>query len=59
MADALGCARRRHQTKAVDVFTAWELVAIPLVGVADAVAAALLPGRWAARTRLVEVLHAE
>lgn len=41
------------------VFAVWELVAIPLVGVADAVATALLPGRWAARTRVAEVLHPE
>ena len=41
------------------VFAAWELIAIPLVGVAVAVAAALIPGRWAARTNVVEVLHAE
>jgi hypothetical protein len=34
-----------------EVFTAWELVAIPLAGVAVAVAAALIPGRWAARTK--------
>jgi len=31
----------------------------PLAGVAVAVAAALIPGRWAARTNVVEVLHAE
>jgi putative ABC transport system permease protein len=42
-----------------DVFAAWELVAIPLVGVAVAVAAALIPARWAARTNAVEVLRAE
>lgn len=41
------------------VFAASELMAMPLFGVAVAVAAALLPGRWAARTRVVEVLHAE
>ena len=41
------------------VFAAWELAAIPLVGVVVAVAAALVPGRWAARTNVVEVLHAE
>lgn len=41
------------------VFAAWELVAIALVGVAVAVAAALIPGRWAARTNVIEVLHAE
>jgi putative ABC transport system permease protein len=42
-----------------NVFAPWELVAIPLAGVAVAVAAALIPGRWAARTNVVEVLHAE
>jgi putative ABC transport system permease protein len=41
------------------VFAAWELVAIPLAGVAVAVAAALLPGRWAARQPVAEVLRAE
>jgi putative ABC transport system permease protein len=42
-----------------EVFAAWELLAIALASVAVAVAAALLPGRWAARTRVMEVLHAE
>jgi putative ABC transport system permease protein len=42
-----------------DVFATWELVAIPLTGVLLAVAAAVIPGRWAARTNVVEVLHAE
>ena len=42
-----------------DVFGAWELVAIPLGGMAVAIGAALIPGRWAARTNVVEVLHAE
>jgi putative ABC transport system permease protein len=42
-----------------DVFGIWELIAIPIAGVAVAVAAALIPGRWAARTNVVEVLHAE
>jgi len=42
-----------------DVFAPWELVAIPLGGVMVAVAAAVIPGRWAARTNVVEVLHAE
>jgi putative ABC transport system permease protein len=41
------------------VFGPIELVVIPLLGVAVAVAAALIPGRWAARTNVVEVLHAE
>jgi len=41
------------------VFNPVELVLIPLLGVAVAVVAALIPGRWAARTNVVEVLHAE
>jgi len=41
------------------VFNPIELVLIPLLGVAVAVVAALIPGRWAARTNVVEVLHAE
>lgn len=40
-------------------FAPWELVGIPLAGVAVAVAAALIPGRWAARVNVVEALHAE
>jgi len=42
-----------------EVFGVWELLAISVAGVAVAVAAALLPGRWAARTSVIEVLHAE
>jgi putative ABC transport system permease protein len=42
-----------------DVFATWELIAIPLAGVVVAVAAATIPGRWSARTNVVEVLHAE
>jgi hypothetical protein len=42
-----------------DVFTTWELIAIPIVGVAVAIAAATIPGRWAAGANVVEVLHAE
>jgi putative ABC transport system permease protein len=42
-----------------DVFGTWELFAIPIGGVILAVAAAVIPGRWAARTNVVEVLHAE
>ena len=41
------------------VFNPYELVLIPLLGVGVAIAAALIPGRWAARTNVVEVLHAE
>jgi len=44
---------------AYNVFGAWELIAIPLTGVVVAIAAAMIPGRWAARTNVVEVLHAE
>ena len=42
-----------------DVFATWELIVIPVMGVLVAVAAAAIPGRWAARTNVVEVLHAE
>ena len=42
-----------------EVLPAWELLAIPLAAVAIAVAAALIPGRWAARTNVVVALHAE
>jgi putative ABC transport system permease protein len=42
-----------------NLLASWELVAIPLAGVVVAVVAAVIPGRWAARTRIVEVLHAE
>jgi putative ABC transport system permease protein len=41
------------------VFNPFELMAIPLLGVAVAVVASLLPGRWAARANVIEVLHAE
>ena len=41
------------------VFNPFELVVIPLLGVAVAALAALIPGRWAARTNVVEVLHSE
>src|SRR5260370_10827808 len=44
---------------AYTVFSPLELVLIPLLGVAVAIAAALIPGRWAARTNVVEVLHPE
>ncbi|MBV8194291.1 MAG: FtsX-like permease family protein [Candidatus Dormibacteraeota bacterium] len=40
-------------------FALWELVAILLVAVALAVAAAMIPARWAARTNVIEALHAE
>jgi putative ABC transport system permease protein len=41
------------------VFSPLELGLIPLLGVVVAMAAALIPGRWAARTNVVEVLHSE
>ncbi len=44
---------------AYGVFSPLELVLTPLLGVVVAIAAALIPGRWAARTNVVEVLHAE
>jgi putative ABC transport system permease protein len=44
---------------AYDVFNPFELALIPLLGVMVAVGAALIPGRWAARTNVVEVLHSE
>jgi putative ABC transport system permease protein len=40
-------------------FSPVELLGILLLGVVVAVGAALIPGRWAARTNVVEVLHAE
>ena len=40
-------------------FVFWQLIAIPLAGLVVAVAAAMVPGRWAARTNVIEVLHAE
>ena len=42
-----------------EVFSFWELAVIPVAGLAVAVAGALIPGRWAARTRVVAALHAE
>ena len=42
-----------------EVFAPWELLTIPQAGVAVAIAAALVPGGWAARTNVIEVLHAE
>jgi putative ABC transport system permease protein len=40
-------------------FAPWQLIVIPLGGVLVAVVAAVIPGRWAARTNVVQVLHAE
>ena len=44
---------------AYGAFEPWQLIVIPVGGVVVAVVAALVPGRWAARTNVVEVLHAE
>ena len=44
---------------AYGVFNPFELALIPILGVVVAIVAALIPGRWAARTNVVEVLHAE
>jgi putative ABC transport system permease protein len=41
------------------VFNPLELALIPLLAVVVGMAAALVPGRWAARTNVVEVLHSE
>ncbi len=41
------------------VYNPLELALILLLGVAVAVLAALVPGRWAAGTNVVEVLHSE
>jgi putative ABC transport system permease protein len=40
-------------------FALWELAVILLAAVALAVAAAMIPARWAARANVVEALHAE
>jgi putative ABC transport system permease protein len=45
--------------RAYDVFNPIELTLIPLLGVAVAMLAALVPGRWAAETNVVAVLHSE
>jgi ABC-type lipoprotein release transport system permease subunit len=42
-----------------DVFARWDLVAIGMAGIVMAVVAAMVPGRWAARTNVVDVLRAE
>jgi putative ABC transport system permease protein len=44
---------------AYNVFNPLELAIIPLLAVVVALAAALIPGRWAGRTNVVEVLHSE
>ena len=45
--------------RAYDVFNPIELTLIPLLGVAVAMLAALVPGRWSAETNVVAVLHSE
>jgi putative ABC transport system permease protein len=42
-----------------NVLPVWELLAVPVASIAVAVGAALIPGRWAARTNVVTVLRAE
>jgi putative ABC transport system permease protein len=42
-----------------EVLPLWELLAVAAAAVVVAVAAALIPGRWAARTNVVTALHAE
>ena len=44
---------------AYSVFSPMELAVIPLLAVVVAITAALIPGRLAARTNVVEVLHSE
>ena len=44
---------------AYGAYASWELIAILLAGLLVALAAAMLPGRWAAGTNVVEALHAE
>jgi putative ABC transport system permease protein len=43
----------------LDVFSAQGLAVLGLAGIAIAMLAAVLPARWAARTRVAEVLHSE
>jgi putative ABC transport system permease protein len=42
-----------------NVLPVWELLAVPVASIAVAVGAALIPGRWAARTNVVTALRAE
>jgi len=44
---------------AYGAFAPWELLAILVAGLLVAVSAAVIPGRWAARTNVVEALRAE
>lgn len=43
----------------LDVFTPLQLLAVPVLGLAVAALAAFLPGRWSARTPVVQVLRSE
>lgn len=43
----------------LDVFTPLQLVAVPVLGLVVAALAAFLPGRWSARTPVVQVLRSE
>jgi putative ABC transport system permease protein len=55
----LGATGNDTPAETYAVFGALDLPLILLLGVAVAVVAALLPARWAATTRVVEVLHSE
>jgi putative ABC transport system permease protein len=58
--DAISTATGNDTPQAIyAVFNPLDLALIPLLGVAVAVTAALIPGRWAARTNVVAVLHSE
>jgi putative ABC transport system permease protein len=58
--DVISASTGNHTPPGVyGVFSPFELALIPLMGVVVAIGAALIPGRWAARTNVVEVLHAE
>ena len=49
-----------HRPESVfTVFSAPGLLLLALAGVAVALLGSLLPARWAARTRVAEVLHSE
>ena len=60
MADVISSAAGNDTPpRAYGVFNPFELGVIPLLGVLVAMLAALVPGRWAATTNVVEVLHSE
>src|SRR3989442_1274632 len=54
-----GPARTRPPAAASKVVNPLDLVLILCLGVAGPIIGPLLPGRWAARDNVVEVLHAE